>query len=171
MEILKTPRNQLRKCFILDVAIANPYWLLSLIPFEIWKHIMNISNLQCIVFLAQTCRGFHLLFENLQKNDVSIATRFRKEGQISLAKKSLQKCANNGNGVAMFHLGYAYSYGGWGVKKINTEKAIEWFKKSAETGNCSGLTHYSNKVHFPRFLGIVEQKEFFNNVWQKALGK
>ena len=75
-------RKLLRKCFSSD----NSFLWLSFIPFEIWKYIMNISDIQSIVFLLQTCKGFNLLFENLQENDVSIATRFRKEGQIILGK-------------------------------------------------------------------------------------
>ena len=88
-------RKLLKECF----SVLYPYFLLSLIPFEIWKHIMNVANLKSIIFLSQTCWGFRLLFENLQETNVCIATRFRKEGQILLAKKSLKKCANNGNGI------------------------------------------------------------------------
>jgi len=88
LQVFKTKteaRKLLKECFYIN----NPFILLSFIPFEIWKHIMNVVavvDLKSIVFLSQTCRGFNLLFENLQENDVSIATRFRKEGQIILGK-------------------------------------------------------------------------------------
>ena len=82
LKIKTEARKLLRECFYID----NPFILLSLIPFEIWKYIMNVANLKSIIFLSQTCWGFNLLFEILQDNDVSIATRFRKEGQIPLGK-------------------------------------------------------------------------------------
>jgi len=83
MEQIQKKSNKteaLRECF------SPPFILLALIPFEIWKHIMNGADLKSIVFLSQTCWGFHLLFEDLQETNVTIATRFRKEGQIPLGK-------------------------------------------------------------------------------------
>ena len=85
MEILQKKRkiearNLLRTCFI------DAFFLLSLIPFEIWKHIMNISDLKSIVFLSQTCWAFSLMFDDLQTNKFSIATRFRRNNQIPLGK-------------------------------------------------------------------------------------
>jgi len=137
LKIKTEARKLLRECFYID----NPFMLLSLIPFEIWKHIMNVANLKSIVFLSQTCWGFHLLFENLQETNVTIATRLRKEGQIPLALKSLQKCANNGNGIAMVHLGYACR-----LKQNKLEQEIMWFKKAASCGNSSGMALYSSKL-------------------------
>jgi len=75
-------RSIFRKCFIIEIH----FFLLSLIPFEIWKHIMNISDIKGIVFLSQTCWAFNRTFEYLQENDVSIATRFRRKDQIQLGK-------------------------------------------------------------------------------------
>ena len=76
-------RHLLKNCF----SNVNPFILLSFIPFEIWKHIMlRVANLKSIVSLSQTCQGFKELFEILQENEVSIATRLIKKGQISLGK-------------------------------------------------------------------------------------
>ena len=76
-------RALLRECF----SSINPFWLLSLIPFEIWQYIMNKLDVHSIVLLSQTCKGFNKLFEHLQMSDVSIATRFKRENQNAIGKK------------------------------------------------------------------------------------
>jgi len=159
IQVFKTKteaRKLLRECF------SPPFILLALIPFEIWKHIMNVVavvDLKSVVFLSQTCLGFHLLFENLQENDVSIATRFRKKGQIPLAKKSFLKCAINGNDIAMFHLGYIFL-----IESHAESAGAKWFKKAAEKNNAMGMTYYS------RYLKYCVGNIVLSNTWaQKAL--
>ena len=70
-------------------------------PLDIWRCIMIRSDLKSITFLSQTCWDLKNLFEYFQKNDIKLATRFRIEGQLSLALKSLQKCADNGNAIGI----------------------------------------------------------------------
>jgi len=82
--------------------------------------------------------------------------------------KSLQKCANNGNEIAMFHIGYAYLNGGWDLT-IRFVKATEWFKKAASCGNGAGMAYYSYCLRHGYGVQINEE---LSDIWaQKALGK
>lgn len=102
---LNSQRDQARS--LLKNCFRNR--LFSFVPYEIWKEIVCYSHLNTICFLAQTCWGFKELVEDVRSLD--LALKYRREGDIDLALKYLQRCANCGCAKAMFHLGYALRRG------------------------------------------------------------
>lgn len=119
--------------------------LFLLVPFEIWKDIVTSCDLKVVGLLSQTCWGLRELVEDARDNNIEIALRYRREGQISRALKCLQTCVVHGNSMAMFHIGFAYLNGGWGLKKARNE-ATEWFKKAAERGSDAGKALYALRL-------------------------
>lgn len=112
------------------------------VPFEIWKNVIFVADLKSIGLLSQTCWGFKELIENVRESNIVVALRYRREGQIPHALKCLQRCAYFGNSFAMFHLGYGYWDGGWGLKR-DPKQAVQWFKRAAEDGNGAGMAVYA----------------------------
>lgn len=104
-------RSLLRRCF------RNP--LFSLVPFDIWKDILEKTTVQTtttLVRITQTCKGFKDLVEYLQTNNLPLAKRYRRDGWITHAKKCLESCIENGNLDAKYCLLSAYMLGGWGYE-------------------------------------------------------
>lgn len=128
-------RKSIRKCFRNNIF--------SFVPYEIWRDlIVSYSNIQTIILLLQTCRGFNkLVDDDIGKTNLNLALLLRRESQIHLALKYLQKCAHNNNALAMFHLGYAYLYSGWGLME-DDNKAADWFEMSAKCGNPRGMAYF-----------------------------
>lgn len=101
------------------------------------------------------------------ENNLNLALLLRKEGQIALALKFLLKCAENGNSAAMFHLGYGYQNGGWGLREFSFKKGALWLKKSAENGHAGGMALHAGDLLYG--FGI-EQDISLSKVWgAKAL--
>ena len=70
----------------------------------------------------------------------------------------------------MCHIGFACFSGGWGIKnKIREIGTFEWLKKSAESGNSSGMANYSFMLKYGYGVNLNDE---LSNIWaQKALGK
>lgn len=142
--------------------------MFSLVPFEIWMMIVAFTDPKVIGILSQTCWGFReIVTLVLGLVDVfDVALILRQEGQVSYARKCLLRCATNGNLLAMFHLGYAYFSGGWGIKR-DLGRAYEWFKKAAESEYAPGVALYSSCL--ARGYGIGSDYDL-SNIWgRKAL--
>lgn len=140
--------------------------LFSIVPFEIWKDIVCYADAKSILKLSQTCWGFRALLEIVRDLYFEIALRYRREDQIPLALKCLQRCADCGNTLAMFHLGYACMDGGWGLKQ-DVKQAAGWLKKAARGGNAAGMAFFA---HYLKDGCGVEKDMDQSAVWaQKAL--
>ena len=158
-------RKSLRKCFRNNIF--------SLVPYEIWRDLIvsYSGDVRIILLLSQTCRGFNNLVDDIGKTNINLALLLRREGQIPLALKYLRKCVDNGDSLAMFHLGYAYWRGGWGVNDEDDEscdKSMYWLERSAKYGNPHGMAFFA---HFLRkgYYGVQPNIEL-SIIWgQKAL--
>jgi TPR repeat protein len=133
-------RTVLRRCF------GNT--MFAFVPFEIWRDIVSEAEAIIVVRLSQTSKGFKELVDNLRKLLLEHALKYRREDKIERARIYILRCADIGNATAMFHVGYAYVHGGWGLMKDeedeeNVEKGVEWFKKSAYCGNGSAMIYYA----------------------------
>lgn len=132
---LSDMRRLLRTCF------GNlPY--ASRVPLEIWRDtiVLEMMDIQTMTVLAQTCRGFWELIEEIRRRNVGIALRYRTCDQIPLARRCLKMCARSGVAEAMFHLGCAKRWGGFGVRS-NPEN-VEWIQKAAEHGSYAAMVVY-----------------------------
>ena len=68
--------------------------------------------------------------------------------------------------LAIFHIGYAYLYGGWKLKIEQTQKGTNILTKGLERGDASIIALYAV------FLSYVGNNKTLSNLWaQKALGK
>lgn len=80
----------------------------------------------------------------MEKNLLKIALELRKEGSITEALHILKLAVEEQNDpAAMFHLGFAYRYRGWGIKEKDKEKALELFERSAQLGNPHSMAMYA----------------------------
>ena len=157
-------RGLLKKCF----SSANPFFLLSFIPFEIWRdNIISKADDRGVICISQTCKGFKWLVDNLRERLLEHALKYRREDQIPQARDTIQRCAAIGNSRAMFHIGYVYRYNsGWGLtRRDHSEDHSEWFKKSAKCGNAAGMAYYAIYLLYNRDPNQAR-------IWaKKALGK
>lgn len=129
----KTPTNtynELRRLF--KSCFKNTIFIL--VPFEIWRDIISKADPLSIARIAKTSRGFNEVVKNLRNLFLEYALAHRREDRIPEAKKYLLRAADIGNSRAMFHIGYAQNYGGWGLLK-HKNRGFEWFKKSTQCGN------------------------------------
>lgn len=117
-------RRLLRMCFR-NVAPAQ-------VPLEIWWDIVLGTELPAMTLLAQTCKGFWELVDEIRRRNIKIALEYRRMGQIPLAKKCLKMCADHGIPEAMFHMGYAKQFGGFGFKK--SYGCNDWIEKASNAG-------------------------------------
>lgn len=79
-----------------------------------------------------------------EKNLLQIALELRKEGSITESLHILKLAVEEQNDpMAMFHLGFAYRYRGWGIKEKDKEKALELFERSAQLGNPYSMAMYA----------------------------
>lgn len=113
------------------------------IPFDIWKEFLNkYVDAKSLTRLGETSSAFKELVESIYRSNVRIAWECRKEDQIPLARKFILACAENGNPEAMFHLGFALTYGGgWGFQQ-HDKQGRKWLRQSVKLGNISALACY-----------------------------
>jgi hypothetical protein len=79
----------------------------SQVPLEIWRdNVVLETDLPTMTLLAQTCKAFWELVEEIRRCNVRVALVYRQYDQIPLARRCLKMCAHNGVAEAMFHLGY-----------------------------------------------------------------
>lgn len=100
-------------------------------------------------------------------DDLKIALNFRKEGDFSRALEHLRKSAIAGNSRAMLHLGFAFSDGGWNLKKDDEESCF-WFRESAKLGNGVGMIMYA--AYLEEGIG-TKQDENEAQKWSKMAFK
>lgn len=128
-------RVLLRRCF------KKP--LYALVPYDIWKNFIfvQVEDLKTLGVVAQLSRGSKCVVEEIRKNNMALAKRYRREGQIPMALKCLRSSAECNNPEALFELGWAYCNGGWGVPK-NYEKGLGLYVDAAELGNGKAVIEY-----------------------------
>lgn len=74
---------------------------------------------------------------------LELAFKYRKDGNSAFAMNNLLKAANKDKErEAMYQLGHAYVFGGWGAKR-DPKVGMEWFRKSAEAGHGAGMAFYA----------------------------
>lgn len=129
----KITGQQIKECIKPDSVVYQ-------IPIDIWKHFLDRHvDAKTLTLMMRTCRPLYELIKHICENNVRIAWECRKYNQITLAKKWLLCCAENGNTDAMFHLGFAMKNGGgWGYKS-NTVQGLYWLKKAGKAGNISAM--------------------------------
>lgn len=126
----KTLRTRLRDCF------GKPSLPQSHVPLDIWKHILQTADIQSMGKMAQTSKAFEeVVREKIRTNNWELALRYRKEGQIRLAKWCLKSCVKHGHPHATFHLGYAHINAGWGVNVHQNTKAKKYMERAIELGS------------------------------------
>ena len=87
-------RGLLKKCF----SSANPFFLLSFIPFEIWRdNIISKADDRGVICISQTCKGFKWLVDNLRERLLEHALKYRRDDQIPQARDTILRCAAIGN--------------------------------------------------------------------------
>lgn len=124
----KTLQTRLRLSF-------GPSLPQSHVPLDIWKHILQTTDLESMSCMAQTSKAFEeVVREKIRTNNLALARRYKKEGQIRLALWCLRSCVDHGNSEAMFDLGYAHMYGGWGAKR-DTPAGNKYFGMAQDLGN------------------------------------
>lgn len=130
----KTIQTMLRECFGNAVQ--------KLIPKEIWQYILMNTNPREISTIAQMCKAFNELVEQIiRSNNLKLAKQYLREGQTKMALRCLQNCVEHGNTEAMFVMGYAHTRGGWGLE-FDDDKSREYFKMAADGGNHKGMVFY-----------------------------
>jgi len=109
------------------------------------KIIISIMFLSSLVYAGLTGDGF-IAFSH---------------GNYREAVKLWKKAANQGNAVAQYELGVAYTYGG-GVKQ-NYFKAVKWFKKAADQGYAQAQNYLGNMYKHGQGVeqNYVKAKELF----------
>lgn len=123
---LNDTRRLLRLCF---TCLASA----SQVPLEVWRdNIVLETDLPTMTLLAQTCKAFWELVEEIRRCNVRVALVYRQYDQIPLARRCLKMCARNDVAEAMFHLGYAKMYGGFGFDY--DECKINWIQQAALSG-------------------------------------
>lgn len=129
----KITGQQIKECIKRDSVVYQ-------MPIDIWKHFLDRHvDAKTLTLMMRTCRPLYELIKHICENNVRIAWECRKYNQITLAKKWLLCCAENGNTDAMFHLGFAMkNAGGWGYKQ-NTVQGLYWLKKAGKAGNISAM--------------------------------
>jgi hypothetical protein len=106
------------------------------VPFEIWLDIVWKMSLKTIFTIATSSKAFKELVERHLKRDMRFALLCRREDQIPVAKKCLQTCAEDGDPLAILHLGLSVKWGGWGLSsKFIRDDAKTWLKIAADSGN------------------------------------
>lgn len=123
----------------------------AIVMLEDWREIVFRTDVRTMALLAQTCKAFWQLVEEIRKKNLGIALEYRRIEQILLAKKCLMMCANYGIPEAMFHLGYAKLRGGFGFKSFQKPTdAYDWIKKASGAGYPLAMVHlatsYSDEV-------------------------
>lgn len=130
----KTIQTMLRECFGNVVH--------KLIPKEIWQYILLNTNPRDISTIAQMCKAFNELVEQvIRSNNLKLAKQYLREGQTKMALRCLKNCVEHGNTEAMFVMGYAHTRGGWGLE-FDGYKSREYFKMAADGGNRRGMVFY-----------------------------
>jgi TPR repeat protein len=125
----RTLRTRLRDSF------GNPSLPQIHVPLDIWKHILQTTDIQSMSHMAQTSTAFEeIVREKIRTNNWGLALQYRKEGQIRLALWCLKSCVKHGHPHATFHLAYAYTYGGWGVD-VYPKKATKYWERAIELGS------------------------------------
>lgn len=136
------------------------------VPYEIWQMILKSCSLETMGTLAQLCKIFEEFVEEYRKSNFGVALEYRREGQITLARKYLRICAKNGDQEAMFHLAVAYDESGWGIK-MNHSIAKTWFEKLKDLKHPTGMIYYANLVS--RNVPSIEQLALAHSIAREAL--
>lgn len=172
----KSLRTVLRECF---GGIELPQ---SLVPLDIWKHILQTTDIQSMSCMAQTSKAFEkVVWEKIRTNNLALARRYKKEGQIRLALWCLRSCVDHGNAEAMFDLGYAHIYGGWGAKR-DKPTGNKYIRMAQDLGNERALVIYcwqfirlgaSNndpfaRAYLSRYSGAGNEEQQFANFQMSA---
>jgi TPR repeat protein len=124
---LSDTRRLLRLCFTRLPSASQ-------VPLEVWRdNVVLETDLCTMTMLAQTCKAFWELVEEIRRCNVRVALVYRQYDQIPLARRCLEMCAYNGVAEAMFHMGYSLTRGGFGV--VNNNYNTEWIQKAAEAGS------------------------------------
>lgn len=138
-------------------------------PSEIWQMIVSFVSIYTLPILATTCSQFHDIIIHSRYSTLIVAKMYRQIGQIHLAYRCLMHCINLKNDAeAMFELGYAYRYYGWGIQEMSEKKATHWFQRSAKADNARGMAFYAFCL---KYGYGVERSEHLSKIWAKqALG-
>lgn len=133
---LSDTRRLLRLCFTRLPPATQ-------VPLEVWRNnVVLETDLRTMTLLAQTCKAFWELVEEIRRCNVRVALVYRQYDQIPLARRCLKMCARNGVAEAMFHLGYAKRYGGFGVGY--SEHNNKWIGKAAQAGSYIAMAIYGH---------------------------
>lgn len=153
----KTIQTMLRECFGSGNVVQK------LIPKEIWQYILMNTNPRDISTIAQICKAFNELVEQMiRSNNLKLAKQYLREGQTKMALRCLQNCVEHGNTEAMFVMGYAHTRGGWGLE-FDGDKSCEYFKTAADGGNHKGMVFYEC-IYKPYKIGkasLLDSDDFF----------
>ena len=131
-------RGLLRLCFTRLPSASQ-------VPLEVWRdNVVLETDLPTMTLLAQTCKAFWELVEEIRRCNVRVALVYRQYDQIPLAHRCLKMCAHNGVAEAMFHLGYAKIYGGFGEE--GGVYKTKWMKRAAEAGCYIAMAIYASLI-------------------------
>lgn len=96
-----------------------------------------MKNKVLVMILSITIGSISLVHADNTSDLYNLGLKYYKENDYQQAFRLFQKVADQGSGRANFFLGVMYAEGA-GVKQDNN-KAIEFFKKSADSGNYSSM--------------------------------
>lgn len=136
----KEARSLLRNCFCDTIY--------GLVPFDIWVIIIYfVMDYRSTEVIRKLCWGFKQVVDAAS---LDIACSFRKQHQIGNAKRYLLRSAYiDKNPKAMFHLGFACRYSGWGIQTIDNNNHEPLFYEAAvKYGNPESIT----------FLGFLQRR-------------
>lgn len=115
------------------------------VPLELWKTIVLNTALKDLGTIARCSKAFRRLVEHIRGSHVRVAIEYRRARQRVLAERCLTMCADNGDGEALFRLGYAHENGGWYLNKQDRNYTFprQMYGKSAVAGYPVGMIFYA----------------------------
>lgn len=109
-----------------------------------------------------------VLFIDRLKNELREAVFLRRDGKITEARAKLFIACEKKDPLALFYLGYAHEYGGFGIDYTIRDHAFLYYKQSARLGNVwamarllinNALTEESWSEKF--YLQIIESNDAY----------
>ena len=144
---LSDTRRLLRLCFTRLPSASQ-------VPLEVWRdNVVLETDLPTMTLLAQTCKAFWELVEEIRRCNVRVALVYRQYDQIPLARRCLEMCAHNGVAEAMFHIAYSELMGGFGIM-FRLSPQSEWLQKAAEHGSFIAMVWYASSIQFSDPVGF-----------------
>lgn len=170
MEEVRKKQKMLHRSYLKNKKLRSRFKtclgnnLYKQVPYEIWQQILRSCSLQTTCTMAKLCKAFEEFVEEYRRSNFGIALGYRREGQLTLARKHLHIFAKNGNQEAMFHLAIAYRETRWGIP-TNQKKGQRWLKKLNDLKHPAGMIYYAKTLS----RHSVQEVALIHSIAQEAL--